>query len=869
MLKLENIVKIYSTGGETVRALDSMSVAFRENEFVSILGPSGCGKTTLLNIIGGLDRYTEGDLKVSGRSTEKFTDTDWDIYRNTTIGFVFQQYNLIPHQTVLANVELALTLSGVSKSERKRRAVEALEKVGLGDQLKKKPNQLSGGQAQRVAIARSLVNNPKILLADEPTGALDTETGKAVMDILREVAKDRLVIMVTHNPDLANEYSTRIINLLDGRIISDSDPYDGGIPEPENKTKKKKKISMSLFTALSLSLTNLMTKKGRTILTAFAGSIGIIGIALIMSMSNGVQNYIDGVEKDTLSNYPVQITETTMDISAFFKASQDIREGSTKHPDNEDKVYSNPIMFTMLNSMTSEMQSNDMGAFKKYIESDECDIGKYAGDIQYMYSTTLNAYRSDIENGICKVNPSTVFDDMGMMNQVMAESNSMISGMSDANIWNLLNSNEEIVKAQYEVLSGRFPEKADEVVMIVTENNEISDYTLYTLGMLDRSDIPKMMEKLMSGEVVETADSEYSYDDILSLKFRIVADSDYYAEENGVWADKREDEEYMKTLLEDAYEVSVVGIIKTTDKSLSAAQGGGIGYTAELVDYLIDRVNDSEVVALQKNDPDTDVLTGLPFMSEDAKADASASSANAGMDIDYSSLSPEELAALSAQAETLDQTPSGFSKSTYQNNLRLLGCTDRDHPSVINIYPKDFEAKEEIIEIIKKYNQEMSDKGEDDKVINYTDYIGMLISSITTIVNVISYVLIAFVAISLIVSSIMIGIITYISVLERTKEIGILRSIGASKKDISRVFNAETIIIGFVAGLIGIGITLLLLIPINAIIYSLSDIENIAALPTIGGIILVVISVLLTLIAGIIPSRVAANKDPVIALRTE
>ena len=868
MLKLENIVKIYRTGGEEVRALDGMSVSFRENEFVSILGPSGCGKTTLLNIIGGLDRYTEGDLRVSGKSTRSFTDTDWDIYRNTTIGFVFQQYNLIPHQTVLANVELALTLSGVSKSERKRRAVEALEKVGLGDQLRKKPNQLSGGQAQRVAIARSLVNNPRILLADEPTGALDTETGRAVMEILREVAKDRLVIMVTHNPDLAGEYSTRIINLLDGRIISDSDPYTEEPPEPEeSKKKKKKKISMSMLTALSLSLTNLMTKKGRTILTAFAGSIGIIGIALIMSMSNGVQNYIDGVEKDTLSNYPVQITETTMDISAFFKASQDIREGSKAHPTDSDKVYSNPIMFTMLNSMNSEMQSNDMGSFKAFIESEDCDIREYAGDIQYMYSTTLNAYRSDTENGVCQVNPSTIFDDMGMMNQVMAESNPMISGMSDANIWNLLNSNKELVEAQYEVLSGRFPEKAEEVVMIVTENNEISDYTLYTLGMLDRSDIPLMMQKLMAGETVETVDSEYSYDDLLSMKFRIVADSDYYVEENGVWVDKRNDEAFMKTLLEDAFEVSVVGIIKTTDKSLSAAQGGGIGYTAGLIDHLIDRVNESDVVVSQKNNPDTDVLTGLPFRTDEEES--AVPQIPEGMDLtaDFASMSEEELAALAAQAQNM--IGDGYSTSTYQNNLKLLGCTDRDHPSVINIYPKDFEAKEEIINIIKKYNQDMSDKGEDEKVINYTDYIGMLISSITTIVNVISYVLIAFVAISLIVSSIMIGIITYISVLERTKEIGILRAIGASKKDISRVFNAETIIIGFVAGLIGIGITLLLLIPINAIIYSLSDIENIAALPTLGGAILVIISVLLTLIAGIIPSRLAAKKDPVIALRTE
>ncbi len=929
MLEIKDITKDYSAGGETVRALRGITVSFRDSELVSVLGPSGCGKTTLLNIIGGLDGYTSGDLIINGKSTKTFKARDWDTYRNHSIGFIFQSYNLIPHQSVLSNVELALTLSGVSKSERRQRAKEALEKVGLKSQMHKRPNQMSGGQMQRVAIARALVNDPDILLADEPTGALDSETSEQIMQLIKEIANDRLVIMVTHNPDLAERYSTRIVKLLDGKITDDSDPYDGSEPKEKKSAvnKGRNKTSMSFGTALALSRNNLLTKKGRTFLTSFAGSIGIIGIALILSLSNGVQEYIDSVERSTLTSYPIQIQRETVDYGSLMQSMMGISEDSREDRD-PDRVYTNDISTEMVKTMLSEMQVNNLSQFKEYLESNPDNILDNVSEIQYSYSSDLYIYGRDLNDEIIQMNPSTVMQAMmgesmaGNVTQMAGTYSSMFGGggdVSGTNVWQELLS-ADMLKDQYEVLSGRLPESWNEVVVMVNEHNEVSDLTLYSLGLRDQQELTDMMGSFMAGESfdLDTGDLSFGYDELMGLDFRLLTASDFYKEnEDGGYDDMRGDEEYMSGVLESAPEIKVVGIIRPDgDSIINSTSSGGIGYTHALTEYMIARVNDSELVKKQRENPDVDVFTGIEF-PKDNEEEKQPMSQEEAMQMIMGMMSEEQMAALaggiSAQLtpEQLSQlsalpeeermaammgmaTPAQLSaqfmsvlttdqvnelmaltrepettEATYDGNLELLGVSDLAKPSSISIYAKDFDGKETITDFISEYNNARVAEDKKEDVINYTDYVGLMISSVSSIIDSISYILIAFVAISLVVSSIMIGIITYISVLERTKEIGILRAIGASKRDISRVFNAETLIIGFTAGVIGIGVTLLLNIPINVIIELLTDIPNMSKLPWVGGVVLVLISMLLTFIAGLFPSRIAANKDPVEALRTE
>lgn len=866
MLQLKNITKNYLSGDNEVQALKGIDIEFRENEFVSILGQSGCGKTTLLNIIGGLDRYTSGDLIINGKSTKEFKDKDWDIYRNHSVGFVFQSYNLIPHQTVLANVELALTISGVGKSERKKRAIEALQKVGLGDQLNKKPNQMSGGQMQRVAIARALVNDPDILLADEPTGALDSKTSVQVMEILKEISKDRLIIMVTHNPELAKKYSSRIVKLLDGKIIDDSNPYKSSeedVKKARNKKDKSGKASMKFTTAVRLSLNNLMTKKGRTFLTSFAGSIGIIGIALILSLSHGMQSYINRVEEDTLSSYPLTIQEASIDVTSMLEAMMGNGE---KEEHNDNKIYSRPIVNNILETVSTKLQTNNLEEFKKYLESGDTNIKDYINAIQYEYNLNLNIYKQNEDKTYQQVNPSKVFDELGFgeMMESRQSTSSMMSGsmtMTQTDVWNEMLDNQNLLQSQYDVLAGKWPTKYNEVVLIVDENNEVSDYTLYSLGIKDIKELNESMEKIKNKEKVEAGESEsYSYD-LLNYKFKILLNTDYYKESGNAWQDMSNDDEYMKNVVDNAEEITIVGIIKPNEENVSSSGAGMIGYTKELKEYVINKINETEIVKEQKENPNINVFTGIEFPE------------NQNSSFDYSQLTDEQrmyMATLSeAELAELMKNYAENSTATYDSNLSTLGVVDLNKPSTINIYPKDFESKDMITTRISEYNDKQTNDGKEENVITYTDIVGVMMSSVSTIINVISYVLIAFVGISLVVSSIMIGIITYISVLERTKEIGILRSIGASKKDVSRVFNAETLIIGLVAGLIGIVVTLLLNIPINMIIKSIVGISNISKLPTAGAIILVVISVGLTMIAGLIPARFAAKRDPVEALRTE
>lgn len=867
MLQLKNITKNYLSGDNEVQALKGIDIEFRENEFVSILGQSGCGKTTLLNIIGGLDRYTSGDLIINGKSTKEFKDKDWDTYRNHSVGFVFQSYNLIPHQTVLANVELALTISGVGKAERKKRAIEALQKVGLGDQLNKKPNQMSGGQMQRVAIARALVNDPDILLADEPTGALDSKTSVQVMEILKEISKDKLIIMVTHNPELAEKYSSRIVKLLDGKIIDDSNPYKSSeedVKKARNKKDKSGKASMKFTTAVRLSLNNLMTKKGRTFLTSFAGSIGIIGIALILSLSHGMQSYINRVEEDTLSSYPLTIQEASIDVTSMLEAMMGNGE---KEEHNDNKIYSRPIVNNILETVSTKLQTNNLEEFKKYLESGDTNIKDYINAIQYEYNLNLNIYKQNEDKIYQQVNPSKVFDELGFgeMMESRQSTSSMMSGsmtMTQTDVWNEMLDNQNLLQSQYDVLAGKWPTKYNEVVLIVDENNEVSDYTLYSLGIKDIKELNESMEKIKNKEKVEAGESEsYSYDDLLNYKFKILLNTDYYKESGNAWQDMSNDDEYMKNVVDNAEEITIVGIIKPNEENVSSSGAGMIGYTKELKEYVINKINETEIVKEQKENPNINVFTGIEFPE------------NQNSSFDYSQLTDEQrmyMATLSeAELAELMKNYAENSTATYDSNLSTLGVVDLNKPSTINIYPKDFESKDMITTRISEYNDKQTNDGKEENVITYTDIVGVMMSSVSTIINVISYVLIAFVGISLVVSSIMIGIITYISVLERTKEIGILRSIGASKKDVSRVFNAETLIIGLVAGLIGIVVTLLLNIPINMIIKSIVGISNISKLPTAGAIILVVISVGLTMIAGLIPARFAAKRDPVEALRTE
>ena len=819
MLELKKIYKEYITGDFKQVALDKVNLNFRKNEFVSILGPSGSGKTTLLNIIGGLDNYTSGDLIINEVSTKDFKDNDWDIYRNHRVGFIFQNYNLIGHQSILSNVELALTLSGVGKSERRKKAILALKKVGLEKHINKNPNQLSGGQMQRVAIARALVNDPDILLADEPTGALDSTTSQQIMKLLKEVAKDKLVIMVTHNSELARAYSTRIIELRDGSIISDSNPYDGKVNTVEDeiiRKNKTKKTHMSFKTALGLSFNNLKTKKGRTILTAFAGSIGIIGIALILSLSNGVNKYIERVEAETLSSYPLTIMEESADLTEIMGILASGKDKEINH--DKDKIYSNTIMNKMFNSFVTKVSKNDLKTFKKYLDNND-EIGKYVNEIKYGYNIDLNIFNT--YNGeLVKVNPSNLMSDLGMINS--NEMSSMYSsfGMGSNDVFVELMDNKENVLSQYDLIYGSYPEKYDEVVLIVNSNNEISDYTLYALGLKEQKMLKEMMYNVMKGEEVDDTNLEFSYEDICNIEFKLMINTDLFTKEGNRYVDRSNDLNYVNSILDKSVPLKVVGILRGNEDSVSyVSKTGGVGYTSKLTEYVINNVKNSSIVHEQENNKEVNIFTGSSF----------------------------ELG------------------ESYEDNLRKLGVTSVDNPSSISIYSKDFEAKENVVRIIDEYNK----KASEEEKITYTDTIGLLINNVTTIVNIISYVLIAFVSISLVVSSIMIGIITYISVLERTKEIGILRSIGASKKDIARVFNAETFIIGLFAGCMGIVITLILNIPINVIINNLSGISGITKLPLVGSIMLIIISVLLTMLGGLIPSKIASNKEPVLALRTE
>ena len=1201
MLQIRDICKEYRTGTLVQKALDGVSLNLRDNEFVAILGPSGSGKTTLLNIIGGLDRYDSGDLIINGISTKKYKDRDWDSYRNHTIGFVFQSYNLIPHQTLLANVELALTISGVGKAERRERAKRALEQVGLGEQVHKKPNQLSGGQMQRVAIARALVNDPDILLADEPTGALDSETSVQVMELLKEVAKDRLVVMVTHNPELAHEYATRIVNLKDGHIISDSDPYtvdETALAEPEHRNMGK--ASMSFLTALSLSFNNLRTKKARTLLTAFAGSIGIIGIALILSLSTGVNQYIKDIEEETLSEYPLQIQSTGFDFSSIMVSDEG---GGQDSQEEQGDVH----VIQMVTNMFSTMDSNDLESLKTYLESGESGIEEYTNAIEYSYNVTPQIYRIDGDS-VRQVNPDQSFDALGLGSS--AGSNSMMSSMMSTDVFYEMPENASLYENQYDVKAGRWPENYNECVLVLTQGGSISDFMLYTLGLRDQMELDEMIRQFINEENVETPENiqDYSYDDILGITFRLVDSADYYEYDSqyNVWRDKTDDEDYMRSLVENGEELTIVGIVQPSEDANAAALTAGIGYPASLTKHVAERAADTEIVKQQLADSSVNVLTGEAFGEENSGFDMeslitidenklkqafgfdenafsnlagslSSSSGSSGFDLssvmsaagssmdlsgmvdlsgisvdlpdmpsmsladllggldvnvsadglgtlasslmegyqqyvashpeaDYSGIQADfcnylhtseaqeiiknkiaeiiqstdgvtvtveqlqnmlteimsgyqqyvndngltdpnqfdeyliaymqtqeaqnilnkraseifggisdsititgnqlsdlasalasgyqsyaaanglpdpskigehfvnylgtedgqkrltegvsgivDMDALesqitnamssymqsamsaygsaiggaiqtqisSAMTQVAGQIASGMEQAlgqamsqvgsslenalsgamnidgdafaaafqmnmtgddlaelmmsmnsaeaaTYENNLKNLGYVDFDVPTGIDIYPKDFESKEEVVNILDNYNSRMEAEGKDEQVITYTDVVGTLMSSVTDIIDIISYVLIAFVAISLVVSSIMIGVITYISVLERKKEIGILRAIGASKGNISQVFNAETFIIGLCAGLIGIGLSLLLLIPGNALIHYLAGTDEVSAvLPVVPAVILILLSVVLTLIGGIIPSRKAAKSDPVTALRTE
>ena len=867
MLKLKNIKKTYVSGDEKVEALKGINIEFRKSEFVSILGQSGCGKTTLLNIIGGLDRYTSGDLIINGKSTKDFKDRDWDAYRNYSVGFVFQSYNLIGHQTVLSNVELALTISGVSRKERKQRAIKALEEVGLKEQIHKRPNQLSGGQMQRVAIARALVNNPDIILADEPTGALDTKTSVQVMEILKKISKDKLIIMVTHNPELAEKYSSRIIKILDGKITDDSDPIEHQKEEKQPDTKKRR-TSMKFLTALRLSLNNLMTKKGRTILTSFAGSIGIIGIALILAISTGVQNYINKVEEDTLSSYPITIEESTVDMSSLMQSMSGENTDNAENKE-EEKVYSADIMNDMITTLSNKKQNNNLKELKKYLDDGDNEITKNSNSIKYGYDLNINLYRANTDNEIVRVNPSTVMNAFGMGDMIEAQNNSAMSSvfgssmMTNTDICFEMLDNQQLLESQYDLVKGNWPKQYNEVVLVLKEDGRIDDYTLYSLGLKDQSKLKDKWKAVENGEKLDEnqESTSYSYDDLLNLQFKLLLNLDYYQKQNGLWVNKEDDNNYLKEKINNAETVKVVGIIKQNEQSaISTSVTSGIGYTKQLKEYVVEKSNDAQIVKEQKENKDVNVFSGLKFPTDEDTSTMENLTAEQRMAM--SKLSSEEIAQMM-------ETYSANKDSSYEKNLQKLGAVDIDTPTSISIYPKDFEAKDKISDAIEEYNQKQRDEGKEENTISYTDIVGTMMKSVSQIINTISYVLIAFVAISLIVSSIMIGIITYISVLERTKEIGILRAIGASKKDISRVFNAETLIIGLISGLIGIGITVLLTLPINSMIYAVTGVKVVTAVPFKAGVVLVLISMFLTIIAGLIPAKIASKKDPVIALRTE
>ncbi|WP_290092287.1 ABC transporter ATP-binding protein/permease [uncultured Dubosiella sp.] len=862
MLKCEHLVKDYVTGDGLVHAIRDLTITFRDNEFVSILGPSGCGKTTLLNIIGGLDNYNAGNLIINGRSTKDYTDKDWDTYRNHRIGFVFQSYNLIMHQSVLSNVELALTLTGVEKEERRRRAVAALEKVGLRDQLNKKPTQMSGGQMQRVAIARALVNDPDILLADEPTGALDSKTSVQIMDLLQEIAKDRLVVMVTHNPELAHVYSTRIVELKDGQIVSDSKPVDEKENLEEAGKEALKKPSMSFWTALSLSLNNLMTKKGRTFLTAFAGSIGIIGIGLIMSLSNGVQSYITSVENDTMTSYPITIEDNTMDMSVLMGAMMDMGDERTGHDD--DRIYTKNFANKILSSI-AQTESNNLTEFKTFLQSKDGEAFRsLAKAIEYDYDLTIHAYNPNAktEKGLVQVAPNGLMEAIGMSDMMSLREQFLSSSMNAGNeVWNRLPDSQALRDDEYELVDGHWPENYDEVVIEVDENNEISDYTMYSLGLMDQDELVDNYNDLQAGKIDEIEPGEsvvYTKDELLDTTFKLVLNSAFYEKQGNLWIDKSEDEAFVDQLVRDGLDVKIVGIIRLAQSTVSHTSMGGVYYPQAMQDYIIEKTNESDIVREQKENKEINVFTGRAFSDE-------AFDPNALSDAEKMQLAQLDQKQLMEYMNTMSEN----ANATYASNMIKLGAVDRDTPSSISIYASSFDDKEALGDLITAYNEEQEALGHEENVISYNDMIGVMLSGVSDVINMISYVLIGFVSVSLIVSSIMIGIITYISVLERKKEIGILRAMGASKRDVRRVFNAETFIVGLIAGLIGVGITVLLNLPISMIVQHYTDVANIAVLPWQGGAILVAINLVLTMLAGLIPASMASKKDPVEALRSE
>ncbi len=841
MLQLQHISKVYHTGDQEFHALKDISICFRESEFVSILGQSGSGKTTLLNIIGGLDQYTSGDLLIQGKSTKQFKDRDWDSYRNHTIGFVFQSYNLIGHQTALSNVEIAMTLSGVSKAERKKRAIEVLERVGLKDHLYKKPSQMSGGQMQRIAIARALVNDPKVVLADEPTGALDSETSVQIMDLLKDIAKERLVIMVTHNPELAQKYSTRIVQVLDGNILSDSNPC-----EPIEETKQVDiqftKTKMSFITALVLSFNNLLTKKGRTLLTAFAGSIGIIGIALILALSNGVSDYVKKVQEDTLVSLPLTISEQNQ--SNLLATSPDLSEKPYK--DNHELG----INTVLTNLLKKQIGKNDLASFKTYLEEHASKVESLTKDIRYRYNLQPFIYASDTSNGPKSILPSTLADEVETANQTMK------GYLQNLNYWSELSSDSSMLESKYDVLEGRFPQDKSELVLIVDENNQISDLLLYSLRIKDPSELndTKKLDELSS--------QTYQYSDFIGKTFKAVVNTKRFVKENNLWLNKIDNASYMKTQIENGLQLKIVGVLRQKDGTSSGvnAPSGGIAYTSALIDYTSEHIQNSDIVKEQEANQNLNVFTGKDF----AKDPKPFSSENLTEEekIQLAKMTPEE------QAQYVQQYNDN-SASTYEENLAKMGVINKSKPAAIELYTSSFQQKQDLKEFINAYNTVKKEAGEDDKVLAYSDDIQSVMSSITTLVGVVTTVLVGFVAISLIVSSIMISIITYISVLERTKEIGILRAMGASKKDIRRIFTAETAIEGLISGVLGITITFLATFPINAIVAKMTNVGNVAQLPIEVALILIGISIVLTMLAGLIPSRIAAKKDPVESLRSE
>lgn len=855
MLQCKNIMKDYVSGDEIVHALKGVSLSFREHEFVSILGQSGCGKTTFLNIIGGLDHYTSGDLIINGKSTKDYSDKDWDTYRNHQVGFVFQSYNLIMHQSVLSNVELALTLTGVNKEERRKRAIEALNKVGLSDQIHKKPTQMSGGQMQRVAIARAIVNNPDIILADEPTGALDSATSVQIMEILKKISKDKLVIMVTHNPQLADEYSSRIIRLKDGSLVSDSNPFNE--QEMNVDMSVLKRPGMSFKMACSLSLNNLMTKKARTFLTSFAGSIGIIGIALIMSLSHGMQSYIDQMENDTMASYPIEIQSSSSDMSTLMTTMMGMKKKTEEHTDS--KIYSRPYVEDVLESLSSS-KKNNLSAFKSYIESSKGkEFRKTAKAIEYDYNLNLQVYNENTDSGLVQVSPNGLLDKLGMSDMMSIQSQFMdSSAMTNDQVWLSLPESKKLRDDEYQLVEGKWPTNYNEVVLEVDENNEITDYALYSLGLLDQDELVKNYQKILNGEtdkISKTKLKSYSVDDILNLKFRLVLNSDLYQKVNGLWINQSENESYMKDVVSKSPEIKAVGIIKPSESTVSQPTMGGVYYTKAMEEYVTSKTENAQIVIEQKTNPNINIFTQTEFAS--------------GQKMSMSNLTNEQMMQLSSmsQEELMNymNTYNENINATYDSNLTKLGVVDYSTPTKISLYASSFDGKEKLSDLITSYNKKQTKSN----VITYNDFIGTMLSSVTSVVNIISYVLIAFVSVSLIVSSIMIGIITYISVLERTKEIGILRSIGASKKDITRVFNAETFIIGLISGVLGILITLVLNVPISVVVENMTGVSHIAKLPVNGAVFLIFIDLVLTILAGLIPSKIASKKDPVEALRSE